>query len=123
MTSSLYLSIIVQICISVFGQVFFKKNAGRIIDTVGDVGFYDLLWAFATDPRMVIGLFLSGTGTLMWFYLLIRAEISFLYPIAHAITYILLIFSGWYFLEEVISPLRLVGVLVILIGVGIVSRT
>ncbi|MDR2416634.1 MAG: hypothetical protein LBD15_00460 [Holosporales bacterium] len=123
MTPALYLLAVVQILAAVFGQVFFKQSAGRAMDAMGNVGLLELLWGLATDIRVLSGFFISGMGSLMWFYLLTRAEISLLYPLAHAITYVLLIFAGWYILGEGVSPLRLVGIVVILIGIGLVSQS
>jgi drug/metabolite transporter (DMT)-like permease len=120
MTPALYLLAVVQILSAVVGQVSFKQSAGRVIDAMGDVGILELLWGLATDIRVLSGFFLAGMGSLMWFYLLTRAEISFLYPLEHAITYVLLIFAGWYLFGEAIPPFRFAGIIVILAGVCLV---
>ncbi len=55
-------------------------------------------------------------------YTLMKVDLSFAYPFV-ALSYVIIIITAWLFLGENISLLRLVGVLVICLGVFLISRS
>ncbi len=118
---------IVYILISVlggaFGQLMLKKGMGSMGPLTLSVGqFGSILWGMATNPYVVAGLGIYALGTLFWLLALSRVELSFAYPFA-SLSYLIMLFAAWQLFKEDISVLRLVGTLVICVGVLIISRS
>ncbi|MDT2193036.1 EamA family transporter [Paenibacillus larvae] len=68
------------------------------------------------SPFVLGGLFIYGFATVLWMYILNRVDISIAYPM-QSIVYVFAIIGGYYFFHESITPLKILGCLVILIGV------
>jgi len=76
-----------------------------------------------TIPVGVLGgLIIYGLGTLMWIAAVRQRSISYLYPLA-GINYVLMAFIGRFLLHEDMGPLRWSGILVMMIGFLLLSRT
>lgn len=72
--------------------------------------------------RILAGVGIFSFTTLLWLDLLSRMELSQLYPMM-SFTYVLAFFSGWLWLGETPNPTRLVGIVVICVGIYLVART
>ncbi len=68
------------------------------------------------------GMACYGVSVLVWLVVLSRVEVSFAYPMV-SVGYIFALVFGWWLFDENITPLRLLGVAVIIMGVYLVSRT
>ncbi len=75
-----------------------------------------------TSWRILLGLAMFGLATLFWMDLLSRMELSLLYPFM-SLSYVLAFFAGWWFLGEHPQPIRLVGIVVIVLGIALVARS
>nr|WP_255654544.1 EamA family transporter [Cohnella sp. REN36] len=73
------------------------------------------------SPLIWAGLLLYGVATLIWFKLLSSVQFSVLYPL-QSIAYIVAMIAAWYFFDENISWTKIIGALIILIGVYIISK-
>jgi drug/metabolite transporter (DMT)-like permease len=118
---------IVYILISVVGgavgQVMLKKGMSSLGPlTLTAEQFTGILWRMATNPYVILGLGIYGLGTLFWLLALSRVDLSFAYPFA-SLSYVLMLIAAWQLFKEDISLLRVVGTLVICLGVLIVSRS
>ena len=118
---------IVYILISVLGgaagQVLLKKGMGSMgpltlsVDQLGSI-----LWRMATNPYVVFGLGVYMLSTIFWLTALSRVNLSYAYPFA-SLSYIVMLIVSWQLFKEDISFLRLMGSLVIGIGVFLISRS
>ena len=118
---------IVYILISVIGgaigQVLLKKGMGSMGPlTIGASQFPSLLWKMATNPYVVTGLGIYFLGTLFWLTALSRVDLSFAYPFA-SLSYILMLLASWLLLHETITPLRVAGAAVIIVGLFLIARS
>lgn len=118
---------IAYIMISVFmgaiGQILLKQGMlanGQVTLSAGDIGH--TLWRIGTNPYVVIGLGLYATGTVFWLAALSRVDLSYAYPFA-SLSYVVMLLASWQLFDENISPMRLLGTLVIGLGVLLISRT
>lgn len=73
------------------------------------------------NPWVVGGLTLYVLGALVWLLVLARVELSFAYPFV-GIGFIVTMVFGWWFLGDVLSTLRVVGTLLIVVGIVLVAR-
>ncbi len=96
------------------GQVFFKAAHSGI----SGESFLSLF----THYQTWLGLIFYGLSAVCWLWVLSRAQLSFAYPIL-ALSYpIVVALSAWVF-SEIVTPLHWLGVIVIVVGVSMLSRT
>jgi multidrug transporter EmrE-like cation transporter len=116
--------IVSSIVLSVLGQYALKLGARQL----GQVGVEDagraatLAWAAATNPYLIAGLACYGLGAVTWILVLTRVPLSWAYPML-ALNQVLILFVAATFLGEHVSALRWGGVLLIITGVFMVSRS
>jgi drug/metabolite transporter (DMT)-like permease len=76
----------------------------------------------AKEPYIWLGLALFGISAAVWIVVLSRVSLSFAYPFA-ALTYVIILLFDRLVLHEPVPSLRWVGVLLIMGGIVLVSRT
>lgn len=97
------------------GQMLWKKGVtGQSITGIG--GMLQVL----LSPFVISGIFVYGFTTLLWLYILSKAEISYVYPI-QSIVFIFVLVGSVIFFKETVSLNRWIGVVVICLGVYLVS--
>ena len=116
------LAIFVSVSLAVVGQLLLKMGMLR----VGKFSFNisTLVHQYARillNPFVIVGLFGFFVSMLIWLYVLSRMELSFVYPFV-ALNYVLILFGSYFLFKETITPLKIVGVAVIIIGVFLVAR-
>jgi len=74
------------------------------------------------SPWVILGVAIYVAGTFFWLMVLSRVDLSFAYPMT-SLSYLLIVLSSWYFLGESISPLRIIGVLTVIIGVSLIAQS
>ena len=112
--------IVSAVVINVVGQIFIKKG----INSITSLNFSgNLLFTYInifSSPYVMIGLSTYFISVLLWLYVLSIVDLSYAFPFL-ALSYIMVIVGSWVFLGESISAIRLIGVLVICIGVFVVA--
>ena len=111
----LYIMVLVNVVLLVTGQLLFKLG----LDRTGALTLHNLLAVFLS-PLIWAGLVLYVIATVIWFYVLSRAQLNVVYPL-QSISYILALVLSIVILHEQATPLRWVGTVVILIGVVLVQ--
>jgi multidrug transporter EmrE-like cation transporter len=86
-----------------------------------DPGMSSLL-RLVRQPAFVSGFLLSGVAALMWFRILATQKLSTCYPLFVSLTYCLITLAAFYILHEKISAQKLVGLVVIVLGITAVAR-
>jgi drug/metabolite transporter (DMT)-like permease len=115
--------ILVSVLVSAMAQIMLKKgmsSLGPLTLSLPQLG--SIVWQIATNPYVVSGLCVYVVGTLFWLSALSRVELSFAYPFA-SLSYVIMLVASWRIFQEDISLIRVIGTLVIGLGVILVSRT
>src|SRR5258706_7896116 len=86
-------------------------------DNIGPVG-----WKLATEPHIVGGLACYVISVVVWVMALSRVEVSVAYPLL-SVGYVVNAIAAWYLFGEAVTPMRLAGIGVIIIGVCLVTRS
>ena len=110
------------ILFAVVSQLLFRSG-------VGDIGRVTLtrealpteLLKLATSPPIVIGLVLYSIGFLAWLGAMSRFGLSYVYPFT-SLNYVLVLLLSWLLFDEPLSPIRWIGVGVIILGIFIAAR-
>ena len=97
------------------GQILWKLG----LEKVHISAFTDVL-KFITGPYFIVGAVLYLGATAVWLYVLSRFEFSYVYPMA-SIGYVIALIMGRLIFHEVIHANRIIGVVVIIIGIIIIA--
>lgn len=103
-------------CLMATGQMMFK--AGSAGKSVGSV--LDIIKLFFT-PIVFIALCLYAATTGLWLYILSRTPMSHAYPI-QALAFPIVLLASMLIFREQVTPMKWIGVGVIVCGVFIATR-
>ena len=115
--------ILVAVLGGAVGQVMLKRGMGSMgpltltIDQMGS-----MFWRVATNPFVILGLAVYVGSTVFWLVVLSRVDLSYAYPFA-SLSYVVMLTFSWLIFKENITSLRLLGSLVIMLGVLLISRS
>jgi drug/metabolite transporter (DMT)-like permease len=116
--------IVFSVALSSCAQLLLKAGMSRpsvqhgIADGMGWAGAQ----AIAGSPMVWLGLGLYFAGALVWLLVLARVPVSQAYPFV-GLGFVFVMLLGWALQGDVISPARLLGTLLISVGVVLVARS
>jgi len=115
-----------------FTGIFVTACANILLRT-GMIKFGDLfatrekilldLVRLATSPLIILGLSMYVIGFFIWLKILSVFEVSKVYPIMVSATVTLVLIGSSFILKENVSFLRILGVIVVLLGIFLVFRS
>jgi multidrug transporter EmrE-like cation transporter len=76
----------------------------------------------AVQPHLLAGVALYAASLVVWILALSRVEVSVAYPMV-SLGYVITVLAAWWWLGEAITPMRLAGVGLIVVGVILVARS
>jgi drug/metabolite transporter (DMT)-like permease len=104
------------------GVVLLKKGMSQIGDmkkvSVSEIA--RVVKAGATSKAILMGVFFEALFFLTLLILMSRSDISFLWPLT-GLSFVFATFAAMKFLDEHVSPMRWVGVVLIVLGAGLIS--
>ena len=115
--------ILISVLTGAAGQVLLKKgmtSMGALTLTWSQL--WGILWRIGTNPYVIIGLTVYVCGTVFWLAALSRVDLSYAYPFA-SLSYVLMLTASWLLFNENITPVRLLGTVVVGMGVFLISQT
>jgi uncharacterized membrane protein len=104
------------------GVVLLKKG----INQIGDVNGYTAAEMFRvvksglTSQTIWLGIFFEALFFIGLLVLMAKSDISFLWPLT-GLSFVFATFSAMWFLHEQVSPVRWIGVALIVLGAGFIS--
>jgi len=116
--------VLILICVIMgsFGQIYMKKG----LKNLGGISLNEILSVklFSTvfEIDVFTGLLLYGIATLLWLTVISRADLSFAYPLI-ALGYVVTAFLARIYFNENITLMRWLGILLVLGGVFLISKT
>src|SRR5574337_1532824 len=113
-----WLGLAFAVCIDTVVQLVWSKTA---TDALGDGALGTLMGMF-THPLLYVMLGMYAMQFVNWMIVLSKADLSFAQPIT-ACSYVLTAAGSAYFLADRVTPLRMAGIALILIGVWLISGT
>jgi drug/metabolite transporter (DMT)-like permease len=115
--------ILISVMGGALGQILLKKGMSSMGPlTLSVEQAIPILWKMATNPYVVFGLGIYLLGTVFWLTALSRVDLSYAYPFA-SLSYVIMLIASWWLFDENITLLRVIGSVVIIIGVFLVSRS
>ncbi|CAL7963761.1 undecaprenyl phosphate-alpha-L-ara4N flippase subunit ArnE [Gammaproteobacteria bacterium] len=97
------------------------------IDRVGAFVFHwsnfiPIVLKLMVSPWIIVGLFIYVGSVGVWLMVLSRTPVSIAFPMS-SLAYVTSAIAAYYLLGENLSMLRIVGIIVILVGVYMVARS
>lgn len=118
-----HLYILGTILFTVYGQVIIKwriPKYGALPAAMYDKVLF--LFSVLLDPFILSGLISAFVASLCWMAAMTKFDLSYAYPFV-GITYLLIFLASMWFFNEPFSYNKLLGVLLIMVGIFISSRT
>jgi multidrug transporter EmrE-like cation transporter len=111
--------LLLSMALGVGGQVLLKLSANDLRAVGGGLASpLHLIGAILVNPGLLGGLALYASGTFFWLLALSRVDLGLLYPYT-ALNFVLVLAPAALVLHERIGATRLLGVLLIAMGVGL----
>ena len=79
-------------------------------------------WKLATEPHIAGGLGCYVISVVVWIMALSRVEVSIAYPLL-SVGYVVNAAAAWYLFGEAVTPMRMTGIGVTIVGVCLVARS
>ncbi|RNB83360.1 cation/cationic drug transporter [Brevibacillus fluminis] len=114
------LLILISVILSASGQVAMKMGASSLS------GKNDMLLMkfvhYLTNLPIMVGLALYGISAFVWIAAIEKVRLSYAYPMA-ALGYVLVAAMSVWFFHEPMSPMRIAGLAIIVVGVVVISQS
>lgn len=120
MSVSGFLLVLISVSLSAVAQTAFKLGVSRVELAEGAALWVKAL-SFLLSPLVLSGLALYGVGTVLWLFALRQMDLSLAYPFV-AMSFVMVAGSGILFLGEPVSPTRLTGLALIILGLLVMAR-
>jgi drug/metabolite transporter (DMT)-like permease len=118
----LLLILLVGLSFESTGVVLLKKGMTHIGDmngiTAGEI--VRVCKAGATNPQILLGIFFEALFFLCLLILMSKSDISFLWPLT-GLSFVFATFAAIWFLDERVSAMRWIGVVLIVLGAAFIS--
>lgn len=123
---TVFLLILVAVCLEVAGQLLYKSGLDRTAVVPGSLLEIPNLLAFAghalTNWRVLAGLGVYCAEVLLWWIVLSRVDVSYAFPLT-SLSYVLLLAVAGAVLHEHVNWERWMGAITIVVGVFLITRS
>lgn len=118
----LFLVLFIALVFESAGVVFMKKGMNRVgeINGLNAAEIVRVIKVGATTPQLLLGIFFECIFFLCLMALMAKSDISFLWPLT-ALTFVFSTIAAMIFLGEHVSPVRWLGVILIILGAGFIT--
>jgi drug/metabolite transporter (DMT)-like permease len=120
--AKLLLILLVGLVFESTGVVLLKKGITNIGEMKGvtTAEVLRVVKAGAVSPQILLGVFFEALFFLSLIILMSKSDISFLWPLT-GLSFVFATFAAMIFLREQVSPLRWIGVALIVLGAAFIS--
>lgn len=118
-------AVLVVIAACMMGSASLMLRAS--IDAVGGFGgniatVHEDIFALLLQPLFIIGVLVYGGGTLLWMRVIATEPLSVGYPILVSISFVAILLGAAAFFDEALTLTKILGMIVILVGVIIAGN-
>jgi drug/metabolite transporter (DMT)-like permease len=116
-----YLIMATSIGLAIAGQLLMKRGMMAFGTFPVSQMLVNIIPMFL-NPWVFIGFVCFGLSSIFWLVVLSRMELSLVYPMV-SVAYVIVALFSWYFFKENLTLIRWAGILVIILGVILISRS
>jgi multidrug transporter EmrE-like cation transporter len=91
----------------------FGSSGGQILNDI---------WNLARQPIFDLGVILYGLGTLVWMRVIASEPLSLGYPMLTSIAFVVITGGAALFFHEALSVIKVVGMVIILVGIFVLAN-
>ncbi len=117
---------LVLICIfaGAMGQICFKRGMSDMdkVNGIRDLLNFEMLFDIIINKYIIFGVFLYGFSFILWLGALSPLDLSYMYPLL-SLGYLITAIFAFVFLKEDISVIRWTGIILVVIGCFLISRS
>jgi len=114
--------IVLSVLSGALAQTLMKLGTRRL-GQFDNVPFLQYLSQLILSPSILLAIVSYGLGVIIYMFVLSRTDLSFLYPVMTAIGLVFATIISTILFQEQISAVRLAGIVVVIMGVFLVSRS
>jgi multidrug transporter EmrE-like cation transporter len=100
-----------------YSQLIVKWRSNYIEHTQA-TSFWVHLLRFLTDPVILFAYAAALIASFAWLYVVTRLPLTVAFPAYIGVTFVMVLFGGWFFLAETMNATKVVAVLMILGGIA-----
>jgi multidrug transporter EmrE-like cation transporter len=101
-----------------YSQIIVKWRMGSIEASEAS-GFLSRLIKFIGDPYILSGYAAALVASFAWLYVVAKLPLSLAFPVYIGVTFVMVLFGGWWFLSETVNATKIAAVLMILAGIAL----
>jgi hypothetical protein len=122
--SRLILVLLTGLCLEAIGVVFLSRGLKEIgeMDRVSVTEVLRLIRSGFTNAPLLLGVAFQAAFFGCLLYLMSHGDVSFVWPLT-SLGFVLTTLAARYVLHETVSPLRWLGVSLIVLGAGVITYT
>ncbi len=113
--------ILLAVLLGATGQIIMKMGM-KIYGEVTATSVWGQLVPILRVPQVFLGFVCYGLSAVLWIAVVSNVDLSLAYPMV-SLAYVLVFLASWLFLGEHISAMRLAGLVIIVAGVLVISRS
>ncbi len=113
-----YLLILPIALLVTYSQLIVKWRSNTVEKVVGST-FPQQLFKFLIDPVILSAYAAALVASFAWLYVVTRLPLTVAFPIYIGVTFAMVLFGGWYFLDEAMNTTKVVAILLILCGIAV----
>lgn len=113
-----YLLILPIALLVTYSQLIVKWRSNSV-EHAQVAGFGTHLLRFLTDPVILSAYGAALFASFAWLYVVTRLPLTVAFPAYIGITFVMVLFGGWFFLAETLSATKIIAVILILAGIAL----
>jgi len=115
--------ILTGVLLNAFAQILLKKGMLGIGHFEIQIqNLFPIIQKVATNLYILLGLGSYVISVAVWLLVLSQVEVSYAYPFL-SVGYVVVTLMGYFFFQESVSWMRVTGILIIIVGVILLSRS
>ncbi|WP_125153712.1 SMR family transporter [Clostridium rectalis] len=114
--------ILTSVFLGALGQILVKIGAVNLNLDFTTAHIFQSILSIIKNLPVMSGIISYGISFLLWIKVLSKVELSYAYPMV-SLGYIIVMIFSYFFFKENINFLRIMGVLFIIVGVILVSKS
>jgi len=123
-TGAVWLLILASVAMSSLAQIALKAGMMRpgVAEALSGSSTLAAAQVVGSSPMVWVGLGIYGASTIVWMHVLAKVDVSLAYPFV-GLGFVLTMLLGWLIHGEALTPGRIGGTLLIVLGVVILGRS
>jgi len=113
--------LIFSVAVGIIAQLVLKKGSFNLPD-FSIQNFFPIVKEVLTNYYLIVWILFGGISAFLWMLAISKLGLSFAFPIAQALSIVLIVLLSYLFFAEAISSLRWFGIFLIIIGIFLVTK-